>query len=249
MGKEQILYDDGTHKCIMFSLDDEEVEDFFLSVNQFLIIQNNSAVLIDPGSEAVYEELREAVSKHISLDRIKYIFFSHQDPDVAASITHWSIATQAEFIISKLWIRFLSHYGFMEMSRLLPLEDGGAKIGFGQEYLRFVPAHFLHSPGNFSLYDSRSQILFSGDIGAAIVPNDTLNNEAKSFHNRLEYLEPFHKRYMAGNRACRKWSSEVRKLPLKAIAPQHGAPFDTAEDISAFLEWFEGLQCGMDLED
>jgi len=53
---------------------------------------------------------------------------------------------------------------------MFSLEDHGGQISFGSDYLRFIPANFLHSPGNFLLYDSRSTILFSGDIGAAIAP-------------------------------------------------------------------------------
>jgi len=36
MKNDLILFDDGVHKCIMFSFDDEEHEDRFLSVNQYL---------------------------------------------------------------------------------------------------------------------------------------------------------------------------------------------------------------------
>ncbi len=92
---------------------------------------------------------------------MKFIFFSHQDPDVSGSIAQWAISTKAKFIMSGLWVRFMSHYGFMEMSRVMNLSDHGAKLKFGDEYLKFVPAHFLHSPGNFSLYDSKSKIVFS----------------------------------------------------------------------------------------
>jgi hypothetical protein len=137
MNKHEILYDDGVHKCIMLSVDSEEVGDFFLSVNQFLLIQKDSAILVDPGSDASFSEVSEAVEEYIGLDKIKYIFFSHQDPDVAGSITNWSVTTNAKFVISKLWVRFLSHYGFMDSSRLIALEDEGTKIDFGKDFLKF----------------------------------------------------------------------------------------------------------------
>ena len=104
---EKILYDDGHHKCIMFSFDDESHEDSFLSVNQYLIVQNDVGVLLDPGSEAIFDELSEAISRHIAIENIKYIFLSHQDPDVAGAISQWSISTSAKFIMSALWVRFM----------------------------------------------------------------------------------------------------------------------------------------------
>ena len=243
---ERILFDDGMHKCIMFSFDDESHEDSFLSVNQYLIIQNDTGILIDPGSSSIFYEMSEAVQKHISLDKLKYIFFSHQDPDVAGSITEWSISTSAKFILSKLWVRFMSHYGFMDMGRILALEDKGAKISFGEDALHFIPAHFLHSPGNFSLYDSRSKVLFSGDIGAAIVPPQELYKEVENFYVHRPFLEGFHTRYMANNKVVRAWIEHVNRYPVDMIAPQHGALF-TGLHVESFLTWFEELKCGSDL--
>ncbi|MEA1920597.1 MAG: MBL fold metallo-hydrolase [Campylobacterota bacterium] len=243
---ERILFDDGMHKCIMFSFDDESHEDSFLSVNQFLIIQNETGILIDPGSASIFYEMSEAVEKHIALEKLKYIFFSHQDPDVAGSIAEWSISSPAKFIISKLWVRFMSHYGFMDMDRILSLEDHGGKISFGEDALHFISAHFLHSPGNFSLYDSRSKILFSGDIGAAIVPPSDLYKEVEDFHSHRPFLEGFHQRYMGSNKLTRAWVKQVRRYPVEIIAPQHGALF-SGYHVNSFLEWFEDLQCGSDL--
>ncbi len=244
--KERVLYDNGSHKCIMFSFDDETAEDSFLSVNQFLIVQNGSGILIDPGSAAIFYEISEAVERYLPLDQLKYIFFSHQDPDVAGSITEWSVATPAKFVLSKLWVRFMSHYGFMDMDRILPLEDKGAKIAFGSDALHFLPAHFLHSPGNFSLYDSRSKILFSGDIGAAIVPPQELYKEVGDFKKHRPFLEGFHRRYMGSNRLLRAWVETVRRYPVTMIAPQHGALF-TEENVEIFLSWLDELRCGSDL--
>lgn len=246
MENEIILYDDGHHKCVMFTFDDEAHEERFLSVNQFLIVQNRSAILLDPGSEAVFPEMQEAVSRHIEIDQIKYIFFSHQDPDVAGSIANWSVVCAAKIVISGLWTRFMSHYGLMDMSRMVALADKGAKIAFGEDFLQFVPAHFLHSPGNFSLYDSRSKILFSGDIGAAVMPPMDAYKRVEDFEAHRPFLEGFHHRYMAGNRFCRAWTENINALDVRMIAPQHGALFE-GECVTQFLEWFTKLQCGGDL--
>ena len=246
--KERVLYDDGVHKCVMFSFDDEEHEDAYLSVNQYLIVQNGVGVLVDPGSEAIFDEMCEAVSKYVALEKIKFIFFSHQDPDVSGSIAQWAITTEAKFIMSALWVRFMSHYGFMEMSRIMPLADHGAKLKFGEEFLEFVPAHFMHSPGNFSLYDSRSKILFSGDIGAAIVQTQERHKKVESFEEHIKYLEVFHKRYMASNKVCNAWANKVAALDVAMLAPQHGFVFE-GEDVAAFVAWLRELKCGSDLLD
>ncbi len=246
MSEDTILYEDSDYKWIMFSFDDEEHEDRFLSLNQYLIISKGSALLIDPGSDEIFEELYAAVARHIDPKKIKLIFLSHQDPDVAGSITHWSVATQAKFVISKIWTRFMSHYGLVDMERLVALEDKGAKLSFGSSVLHFIPAHFLHSPGNFTLYDEKSKILFSGDIGAAVLPPWDVYKEVEDFDKHLPFLEGFHQRYMAGNLFCKKWVSAVRKYEIEQMAPQHGALFKK-EELEMFLAWFDNLECGGDI--
>jgi len=246
--KEKVLYDDGTHKCVMFSFDDESVEDSFLSVNQYLIVKHGAAILVDPGSEAIFDELYDAVSRYVKIENIKYIFFSHQDPDVSGSIAQWALITNAKFILSSLWTRFMSHYGFMEMSRVIPLADKGAKLQFGENYIKFIPAHFLHSPGNFSLYDATSKIVFSGDIGAAVVISPSGYKKVTNFEEHKQHLEGFHIRYMGSNKVCQRWVYRVKKLEIDMIAPQHGLVFED-KNISLFLDWLENLKCGSDLID
>lgn len=245
MKNETLLFDDGHHRCIMFSLEDEDHKDHFLSVNQFLIIQEESAVLIDPGSGGIFGELYDAISRHIDPEKIKFIFFSHQDPDVAGAIAEWSVATSAKLVISQLWTRFMGHYGLMDMERLIALEDHGARIKFGSDFLQFIPAHFLHSPGNFSLYDSRSKILFSGDIGAAVLSPQNLNKQVDDFEEHRPYLESFHRRYMASNQFCRLWVECVRRYEVKTIAPQHGSLFHD-QHADEFLAWFEEVEGGLE---
>ena len=60
-------------------------------------------------------------------------------------------------------------------------------------------------------------------------------------------MEGFHRRYMAGNKACRLWAAMVREMDVAMIVPQHGRPFVGPEMISAFLYWIENLECGLDL--
>ena len=229
----------------MFSFDDENEADHYLAVNQFLIVQNGSGILIDPGSQSVFDEMYDAVTQYVDPQQLKYIFYSHQDPDVAGSIAEWSVVTPAKIVISSLWTRFMSHYGLMDASRMNALPDKGARISFGEDYIQFIPAHFLHSPGNFTVYDSRSKILFSGDIGAAVMSPTDVYKEVGDFAAHQPLLEGFHRRYMAGNRFCRAWVAAVRRHEVAMIAPQHGAVFK-GENVVKFLEWFESLECGGD---
>ena len=248
MAESKILFDNGVHKCVMFSIDDEEQEESYLSVNQYLLVQNGSGILIDPGSEAIFHELCDEVSQYIPIENIKFVFFSHQDPDVAGSISKWSVSTSTKLVMPSIWTRFMTHYGVLDTDRVFSIPDKGTQIPFGQGYIKFVPAHFLHSPGNFSLYDSQSKILFSGDIGAAVVPPMAVYKDVENFDSHKPYLESFHKRYMASNKFCKAWVTSVSQLDVTMIAPQHGAVFED-ENVKKFLSWFNTLECGSDLID
>lgn len=242
MDKQSIIFEDAKHKVVMFSFENEDVGDNNLSVNQFLIIHNNKGILIDPGSSATHYDLMEAITEHIEVENIEYVFFSHQDPDVAGSISELSFSTGAQFIISKLWTRFMTHYGFFAMDRIIELPDEGLSLEFESTQIVFVPAHFMHSPGNFAVYDPYSKILFSGDIGAAILPRDIEYKIVEDFESHKTFLQGFHQRYMPSSYFCKKFVKNARSYDIDYIIPQHGAIFHN-RDVNKFLDWLDNLEC------
>jgi flavorubredoxin len=124
------------------------------------------------------------------------------------------------------------------------IPDEGMTVMLGGQPIEIIPAHYLHSPGNYHVYDPVAKILYSGDIGASVgieyadVPN---------FADHLKYTEGFHRRYMASNRALREWVGRVRKLDIEIMAPQHGAQYRGKAMVAEFLAWAEQLACGVDL--
>lgn len=245
-----VLFDNGSHQCLMF---DDLVSGEGVQSNQFLITDNEQYLLLDPGGDLTYTPLSLELSKRIPVQDLTYIFASHQDPDIIASLDKWLLHTRARVICSKLWARFLPHLtanylalsrGINTYDRIIALPDRGQSIPLGKCTLKAVPAHFLHSVGNFQVYDPTSKILFSGDMGASLVDDAS---PVRDFVNHVPNMEAFHRRYMAGNKACRLWVAMVRDMDVEMIVPQHGRPFVGAEMISAFLYWIEGLECGMDL--
>ncbi|MGD8644378.1 MAG: MBL fold metallo-hydrolase [Chromatiales bacterium] len=222
--------------------------------NQFLIIDGPQGALIDPGGELVFSELSAAVAKEIPLDKLDYIIASHQDPDVIASLGSWVSQTDATVVCSRLWIRFLPHLlprhlGDSLSERCLALADRGDELPLGRSVIKVVPAHFLHSVGNFQFYDPVSRILFSGDMGASILRSevDRPIESWAEFRKHIPYMRPFHQRYMASNKVCRLWAEAVRKLDLEMVVPQHGRAFKGPEAIGDFLHWISHLACGVDL--
>ena len=240
------LYEDENHK--FYLLGSGEEEEGIVQVNQYAIIDGNEVVLLDPGGAHVFARVLAEVAELTDLENIKHIFFTHQDPDVVSGITLWmSIAPNAKVYISELWIRFLPHFGVYDKRRIVPIPDRGSKIRLASGVsLDLIPAHYLHSTGNFSLYDPVAKILFSGDIGAAIFPPGGKYQIAEDWDKHVKLMEAFHQRYLASNAVCRKWVDLVSRYDIEYIAPQHGAVMPR-EIAMRFLEWLRNLKCGVDI--
>jgi len=129
--------------------------------------------------------------------------------------------------------------------RLIELPDTGQVIPLGESSIVAVPAHFLHSVGNFQFYDPTAKILFSGDMGASIVEDASL--PITDFEAHIKKMKGFHQRYMCSNKVIRLWVNMVRQMDLDMIVPQHGTAFVGKEMINQFLDWIENLECGVDL--
>ena len=59
----------------------------------------------------------------------------------------------------------------------------------GGETLYALQAHFLHSEGNFQVYDPVGKVLYTGDLGASL-GQDYI--EVGDFDEHLKYMEGFH---------------------------------------------------------
>ena len=247
--KAIVLYEDGVHRCLMF---DALVSGDGVQSNQFLIEHGTFTAILDPGGDLTYTPLSMELSRHIDVKNLSYVLASHQDPDIISSLDKWLLHTHCQVVVSRLWERFLPHLmasyltlyqGITASDRIIALPDRGADIPFGDTVIKAIPAHFLHSVGNFHFYDPVSRILFSGDVGASMVPEA---QAVSDFSRHTVQMEGFHRRYMGGNKVCRLWANMVRRLNPDKIVPQHGAWFE-GENVGRFLDWIENLECGIDL--
>ncbi|ACN99419.1 metallo-beta-lactamase family protein [Sulfurihydrogenibium azorense Az-Fu1] len=241
----ETLFDNGTHKNIL-------LEDFghgeMVQANVHLIVDSGKGMILDPGGHKVFKHLLQEIGTIIGIDNLQWIFFSHQDPDIVAAANGWLMTTKAYALVSKLWLRFIPHFGVdrLVVDRIIGLDDEGAIIKLGNTDLYILPAHWLHSPGNFQVYDPVSKILYSGDLGASLGQDYTY---VQNFEEHIKYMEGFHKRYINSGRALKNWAKMVRQLDIEIIAPQHGAIFKGKDMVNKFINWVETLETGIDIMD
>ena len=141
-----------------------------IQANQHLIVHGGEGMILDPGGHKVYAKALAESLAQLGSGSLKYIFLSHQDPDIVAGLNGWLLSTDAVAWAPALWLRFIPHFGIDKyvIDRLKPIPDEGMYLSLGGAELMILPAHFLHSVGNMHVYDPTSKILYSGDLGASV---------------------------------------------------------------------------------
>lgn len=244
------LYRDRHHACLMFC-DLIEEDGQAVQANQFLIVDGDTGAIIDPGGNLAFNELFMGMTRHFPPSRLSYVIASHADPDIIASLDRWMTSTKASLVISRVWERFVPHFTKVGKTdeRIIGVPDSGARLPLGRHELVLLPAHFLHSEGNFHFYDPVSRILFTGDLGVSMVSGAQAAVPITDLGPHIARMEGFHRRYMVSNKILRLWVHMARQLDIAMLVPQHGAPIQGRPAIEAFFDWLENLACGIDLFD
>ncbi|EHR70356.1 putative flavoprotein [Burkholderiales bacterium JOSHI_001] len=241
------LFNHNGHRCLVFTdLCDSGGE--AVQANQFLVVDGDSGAIIDPGGNLAYNELYLAMTRLIAPQRLSAILASHADPDIIASLDRWTTATPAPIYISAIWERFVPHFckPGKTVGRVVGIPDAGMRIPLGRSELVALPAHFLHSEGNFQFYDPTSRILFSGDLGVSMLGGRASATPVTRLADVLPKMQAFHQRYMVSNKVLRLWADMVSTLKIDIIAPQHGAAL-AGPAVGEFIAWVRDLPCGIDL--
>ncbi len=225
---------------------DPDKPDNVVDTNQYVIRSGSAAILLDPGGMEVFPSMLAALTREISVDDIKALFLSHQDPDIGSSLPLWRRVCKPDvkIYLSWLWAGFTAHFDRDAVFTTIP--DEGMEVSLSHDVkLRFIPAHYLHSSGNFNVYDPKARILFSGDMGAALVPADKTNGSmfVSDFAGHIQYMDGFHRRWLGSTRARDAWVAQVSKLDIHMLAPQHGLVFK-GDDVKRFIDWIAGLDIG-----
>lgn len=244
------LFRTDNHACLMYT-DLVEEDGQAVQCNQFLVVDHGQGAIIDPGGNLAYNELFLSLSAFFPPQNLSYLIASHADPDIIASLDRWMTSTQAKLVISRIWERFAPHFtkaGKTE-DRVIGVPDAGGKLPLGRSELWLLPAHFMHSEGNFHFWDPVSRILFTGDLGVSLMSGKEARKPVKDLKAHIPKMEGFHRRYMVSNKILRLWVRMARQLDIEMLVPQHGAPIQGKRAVAEFMEWIESLSCGVDLFD
>jgi len=238
----QTIFQEGNHRWVAITRDLAR-PDYLIDTNEYLITDGKQALLCDPGGLEIFPSVFSTVSNECNPNQITALFSSHQDPDIISSLALWLEFNPAiRCYTSWLWAGFIPHFGG-NRETFIPIPDEGMPIELGAIRMQAVAAHYLHSSGNFHLYDPAARILFSGDVGAALLPQDA-GLFVTDFDRHIAHAEGFHRRWMGSNEAKRDWCERAAQLDIDMLCPQHGAIYQ-GQDVQRFINWFDALQVGI----
>ncbi|TNF30957.1 MAG: MBL fold metallo-hydrolase [Deltaproteobacteria bacterium] len=217
-----------------------------LHCNPYLLIDDQEAVLFDPGSIPDFPVVMRKVIDLVNPGAISLVVASHQDPDVCGNLA------VVEDVISRPDLRIAAHAHTHRLIQHLALssdrfavDEHGYRLRLASgRTLEFVPMPFLHSPGAIATYDPKTRSLFSGDVFGALVEEWDLF-AGPGFP---ENMASFHQAYMPSNAHLRAAIRRLRQLDIDRILPQHGSVIEGAQVAEAF-DFLEALPCGLDLEE
>lgn len=237
------IYERGNHRWGAIARDPARAG-HIIDTNEYLIVGGEEGMLCDPGGAEIFPAVFSALAKEFEPTRVRYVFASHQDPDIASSLALWlEVNPDIKCLVSWLWSGFLPHYG-VGAETFIDIPDEGMSFSLGGVDLQLLPAHYLHSSGNFHLYDPVAKLLFSGDVGAALLPADEQRLYVTDFDRHIRHAETFHRRWMGSNEAKRRWCERISRLDIEMMCPQHGAIYRGA-DVKRFIDWFGRLEVGV----
>ncbi len=243
MKKATTLFENGEHRWQVIARD-PELPSYLIDTNEYLVSNRGVSLLTDPGGQEIFPAVFAALSAAVDPRQITHIFASHQDPDVISSLALWlTFNPDIRCYASWLWCTFIPHFGGNQET-FISVPDAGMGIDLAGMQLRAVPAHYLHSSGNVHLYDPAAKILFSGDVGAALLPAGHDELFVKDFDSHVRFAKGFHQRWMGSRDARDSWCQRVSKLDIELLCPQHGAIY-RGRDVQRFISWFAELEVGV----
>ena len=138
------------------------VPDSNVQFNQFLI-RDDEPLLFETGMKQLFPQVREAVAKVIDPQTLRYVSFSHFEPDECGSLNEWlTLAGRAEAICSVVGAMVFVNDGALRPARGLTNNE---TIVTGTHTLRFKSTpHLPHGWDAGVLFDETTQTLLCSDL-------------------------------------------------------------------------------------
>jgi flavorubredoxin len=202
------------------------ISDFDLQFNQFLI-KDDEPLLFETGMKQIFPQVREAVSKVIDPATLRYISFSHFEPDECGSLNEWlAVAPRAEAICSVVGAMVFVNDGAIRPARGLNQDE---VVGTGNHRVRFkATPHLPHGWDAGFIFEETTRTLLCSDLlgHAGDTPPITDSDIVGRFRDTIAAFQggPM-ANYMPYTRNTEAQIRALAALKPRACATMHGSTF------------------------
>jgi flavorubredoxin len=202
------------------------VPEFDLQFNQFLI-KDDKPLLFETGMKQMFPIVREAVSKIVDPASLRYVSFSHFEPDECGSLNEWlTIAPQSEGICSVVGAMVFVNDGAVRPARGLANDE---IVETGKYRFRFKSTpHLPHGWDAGFLFEETTRTLLSSDLlgHTGDVSPTTDSDIVGRFHEATKAFQggPL-AWYMPYTPHTEGQIRELASLKPRVCAPMHGSTF------------------------
>jgi flavorubredoxin len=202
------------------------VPEFNLQFNQFLV-RDDQPLLFETGMKQMFPIVRDAVSKVIDPASLRYVSFSHYEPDECGSLNEWlSLAPRAEAICSVVGAMVFVNDAAVRPARGL---TNDAIIETGRHRFRFkATPHLPHGWDAGVLFEETTGTLLCSDLlgHSGDTPPITNSDVVGAFSETTRAFQggPL-ANYMPYTPHTEAQIRELASLKPRICAPMHGSTF------------------------
>ena len=202
------------------------VADFNLQFNQFLV-KDDEPLLFETGMKQMFPIVRDAVSQIIDPASIRYVAFSHFEPDECGSLNDWlALAPRAEALCSVVGAMVFVNDGALRPARGL---NHNETVQTGARRFRFkATPHLPHGWDAGFLFEETTATLLCSDLlgHAGDVPPVTDSDIVGRFRETTNAFQggPL-SNYMPYTHHTEAQIKDLASLKPRVCAPMHGSAF------------------------
>src|SRR5215510_4362579 len=202
------------------------ISDFNLQFNQFLV-KDDEPLLFETGMKQLFPQVREAVSKVVDPASLRYIAFSHFEPDECGSLNEWlTTAPRGEAICSVVGAMVFVNDAAVRPARGLNHDE---IVETGKYRFRFKSTpHLPHGWDAGFLFEEQTKTLFCSDLLGHMgdTPPVTENDVVGPFAETTRAFQGGPMAwYMPYTPHTEGQIKELASLNPHACAPMHGSTF------------------------
>jgi flavorubredoxin len=200
--------------------------EFNLQFNQFLI-KDDAPLLFETGMKQLFPAVREAVSRIIDPASLRYVSFSHYEPDECGSLNEWlECAPRAEAVCSIVGAMVFVNDGAIRPARGLNHDE---VIQTGKYQFRFkATPHLPHGWDAGMMFEEATKTLFCSDLlgHAGDMPAVTDSDVVQLFRETTSAFQggPL-ANYMPYTPRTAAQVAELASLKPRMCATMHGSAF------------------------